>query len=93
MLSIAVFMHRVHTKISPPVFNGNFHRISHLYSTRSSDLNFSKHKLKLFKTKYRISIRVRQYGIILSRIVWKAPIFKVKIKSKRQNFDNQVSHF
>ena len=40
ILSIAVFMHRVHTKTSPPVFTGNFQRISHLYSTRSSTLNF-----------------------------------------------------
>ena len=93
MLSIAVFMHRVHTKISPPVFNGNFQRISHLYSTRSSDLNFSKHKLKLTKTKYIISIRGLAILTILSRIVWKAPIFKVKIKSKQQNFDDQVSYF
>ena len=47
ILSIAVFMHRVHTKTSPPVFTGSFQRISHLYSTRSSTLNFSKPKLKL----------------------------------------------
>ena len=39
ILSIAVFMHRVHTKTSPPVFTGNFQKISHLYSTRSSTLN------------------------------------------------------
>ena len=47
ILSIAVFMHTVHTKTSPPVFTGSFQRISHLYSTRSSTLNFSKPKLKL----------------------------------------------
>ena len=51
ILSIAVFMHRVHTKTSPPVFTGSFQRISHLYSTRSSTLNFSKPKLKLTKTR------------------------------------------
>ena len=49
-------MHRVHTKTSPPVFNRSFQRISHLYSTRSPTLNFSKPKLKLTKTKYRSSI-------------------------------------
>ena len=69
ILSIAVFMHRVHTKASPPVFTGSFQRISHLYSTRSSTLNFLKPKSKLTKTKYRISIRVRQYGMTSSRIV------------------------
>ena len=47
ILSIAVFMYRVHTKKSPPVFTGSFQGISHLYSTRSSTLNFSKPKLKL----------------------------------------------
>ena len=47
ILSIAVFMHRVHTKTFPPVFTGSFQRISHLYSTRSSTLKFSKPKLKL----------------------------------------------
>ena len=56
ILSIAVFMHRVYTKTSPPVFTGRFQMISHLYSTRSSTLNFSKPKFKLIKTKYRISI-------------------------------------
>ena len=40
ILSIAVFMHRIHTKTSPPVFTGDFHIISHLYSTRSSALIF-----------------------------------------------------
>ena len=57
ILSIAVFMHRVHTKTSPPVFTGSFQKIPHLYSTRSSTLNFSKPMLKLTKTKYRSSIR------------------------------------
>ena len=42
ILSIAVFLHKVHTKTSPPVFTGSFHRISHLYSTRLST--------ELFKT-------------------------------------------
>ena len=57
IFSIAVFLQRVHTKVSPPVFTGSFQWISHLYSTRSSTLNFSKPKLKLTKTKYRSSIR------------------------------------
>ena len=57
ILGIAVFMHRVHTKTSP-VFAGCSQMISHLYSTKLSILNFSKTKLKLTKTKYRISIRV-----------------------------------
>ena len=50
-------MHRVYTKASPPIFTRSFQRISHLYSTRSSTLSFSKPKLKLTKAKYRISIR------------------------------------
>ena len=41
IINIAVFMHRVHAKISS-LFTGSFQRISHLYSTRSSTLNFSK---------------------------------------------------
>ena len=40
-------MDRVQTKTSPPVFIGLFH----LYSTRSSTLNFSKPKLELTNTK------------------------------------------
>ena len=50
-------MHKFHTKIYPLVFTGSFKRISHLYYSRSSTLNFSKPKLKLTKTKYKISIR------------------------------------
>ena len=57
ILSIAIFMYRVRTKTSSPVFTGLFQGLSHLYSTRSSTLNFLKPKLKLTKTKYRISIR------------------------------------
>ena len=90
-------MHRIHTKTSPPVFTGSFQRISHLYSTKSSTLNFSKPKLKLTKTKCRISIR--------SPAIWndfvedclksteKTPFFKVKMKSKRLNFDKEISYF
>ena len=51
ILTIAVFMHRVHTKTYPSVFTGRFQRISHLYFTRSSTLNFSNPKLKLIKIK------------------------------------------
>ena len=50
-------MHIIHTKKSSPVFTGSFQMISHLYSTRSSTLNFVKPKIKLTKTKYRDSIR------------------------------------
>ena len=57
MLSTAVFLHRVYTKTSPPVFTGSFQRIFHLHSTRSSTMNFSKLKLRLTKTKYKILIR------------------------------------
>ena len=57
MLSIFVFMHRVLTITSAPVFTRSFQRICYLYSARSSILNFSKSKLKLTKTKYRSPIR------------------------------------
>ena len=90
-------MHSVHTKTSPPVFTGSFQRIFHLYSTRLSTLNFSKPKLKLTKTKYRISIR--------GPVIWndfikdclksieKTSFFKVKMKSKLLNYGNEISYF
>ena len=78
-------MHRVHTKTSPPAFNGSFQRISHLYSTRSSTLNFSKPKLKPTKTRYRISIRGpaiwNDFVEVGLKSVEKTPFFKVKMKS------------
>ena len=46
ILSIAVFLHSVHTKPSAPVFTGSYQKISHLYSTRLSTLKFSKPQLK-----------------------------------------------
>ena len=86
ILNIVAFMHRVHTKTSPPVFTGSFQRISHLYSTRSSTLNFSKPKLKLTKTKYRISIRGpaiwNDFIEDCLKSIEKTPFFKVKMKSK-----------
>ena len=97
ILSIAVFLHRVHTKTSPPVFTGSFQRISHLYSTRSSTLNFSKPKLKLTKTKYRISIRGpaiwNDFVEDCLKSIEKTPFSKLKMKSKLLNFDNEVSYF
>ena len=87
-------MHEVHTKTSPSVFNGSFQKICHLHSTRSSTLNFSKVKTK---TKHIISIR--------GQVIWnnfiedclkgieKIPFFKVKMKSKLPNFDNEISYF
>ena len=90
-------MHRVHKKTSPPVFTGSFQRIYHLYSTRSSTLNFSKRKLKLTKTKYRISIRDRairnDFVQDCLKSIEKTPFFKVKMKSKLLNFDNEISYF
>ena len=91
VLSIAIFMHRVHTKTSL-VFAGSIQRISHLYSTRSPTLNFSKPKLKLTKTKYRISIRDPSIWNYLKSIE-KTPFFKAKMKSKLRNFDNEISYF
>ena len=98
ILSIAaVFMHRVHTKTCPPVFTGSFQRISHLYSTRLSTLNFSKPRLKLTKTKYRISIRGpamwNDFVEVCLKSIEKTPFFKVKMKSKLLNFHNEVGYF
>ena len=88
-------MHRVHTKTSPSVFTGRFQRISYLYSTRSSTLNFSKPKLKLTTTKYRISIRGptvwNNFIEDCLKSIEKTPFFKVKMKSKLLNFHNEIS--
>ena len=90
-------MHRVHTKAYPPVFTGSFQKISHLYSTRSSTLNFSKPKLKLTKTKNRISIRGpaiwNDFVEDCLKSIEKTPFFKVKMKSKLLNFNNEISYF
>ena len=96
-LSIAVFMHRVHTKTSHPVFAGSIQRISHLYSTRSSTLNFSKPKLKLTKTRCRISIRDpaiwNNFVKDCLKSIEKNLFFEVNMKSKLLNFDNEISYF
>ena len=90
-------MHSVHTNISPHVFTGSFQRISHLYSTRLSTLNFSKPKLKLTKTKYRISIRGpaiwNDFVVDCLKGIEKTFFFKIKMKSKLLNFDNEISYF
>ena len=90
-------MDRVHTKTYPPVFTGSFQRISHLYSTRSSSFNFSKPKLKLTKTKCRISVRGpaiwNDFVEYCLKSVEKTLFFKVKMKPKLLNFDNEISYF
>ena len=50
-------MHEVYSKASTPVFIRRFQKFSHLHSTRPSILDFSNTKLKLTKSKYRISVR------------------------------------
>ena len=78
-------MHRAHTKTSHPVFTGSFQKISHLFSTRSSTLKFSKPKLKLTKTKHRISIRGpaiwNDFIEDCLKSIEKTPFFKVKMTS------------
>ena len=97
IFSIAVFLQRVHTKVSPPVFTGSFQWISHLYSTRSSTLNFSKPKLKLTKLKYRILIRDpaiwNDFVQDCLKSIEKTTFLKVKMKSKLLNFNNEISYF
>ena len=97
ILSNAVFMYRVHTKISRSVFTGSFQRISHLYSTTSSTWNFSKPKLELTETKYKISIRGptiwNDFAKGCLKSTEKYSFFKVKIKSKLLHFDNEISYF
>ena len=89
-------MHRAHTKVSLPVFTGHFQIISPLYSIRLSTLNFSKPKLKLTKTKYRISIRSptiwNDFDEDCLKSIEKSPCFKVKMKSKLPNFDDEISY-
>ena len=96
-LSIAAFIHRVHTKTSPLVFTGSFQRICHLYSTRSSTLNFSKPKLKLTKIRCRISISGpaiwNDFVKDCLKSIEKPPFLKVNLKSKLLNFDNEISYF
>ena len=88
-------MHRVHTKTSLPVFTGSFQRISHLYSTRSSTLTLSKPKLK--QTKYRISIRGpaiwNDFDEDCLKSIEKTNFFKVKMKFKLLNFNNEIGCF
>ena len=73
-------MHRLHTNISP-VFTGSLQSISHLYSERS---------------KYRISVRGPAIwnGFVEDclRSIEKTSFFKVKMKSKLLNFDNEISY-
>ena len=59
--------------------------------------NFSKPKLKLTKTKYRISIRGpaiwNDFVEDCLKSIEKTPFFKVKMKSKLLNFNNEISYF
>ena len=90
-------MHRAHTKISPPVFTGQFERISFIYSIRSPTLNLSKIKLKLTKTKYIISIGppTMWYDFVKDclKSIAKTPFFKVKMKSTLPNSGNETNYF
>ena len=76
-------LNRVDTKTPPPVFTVNFQNISYVHSTRLTNLNFSKPKLKLTKFKYRILNKGsgNMKGFCRKSIEI-TPFFKFKMKSK-----------
>ena len=90
-------MHRAHTKVSLPVFTEHFQKISPLCSIRSSTLNFSKPRLKLTKTKYRISFDppTIRYDFVKDclKSIAKTRFFKVKMKSTLPNPGNETNYF
>ena len=97
IFNVSIFMHKINTKTAPYTFTQHFQRIVHKYPTKYSNSNYKKPKVKLAKTKFRISIRGPS---IWNNFISKSEkeiksllLFKSRVKLKLLQYDNEMMFF
>ena len=79
-------MHKVKIGTIPSVFDNKFEVPYHSYPTRFSNINFTKRKLRLKKSRFRIFVRGptiwKDFVDTEEKALGSALLFKTKVKSK-----------
>ena len=90
-------MHKIKNRTAPSLFLEKFEQPSRSNSTRFSSGNYRKPQIKLRKCRFRISIRGPAIWNDLvgstEKEIQSFSHFKIKIKSKLLNFENEVTFF
>ena len=97
ILNHASFMPRINTNSAPIIFLDKLTKLSQLYPTRFSQLNFTKPTHKLYRCNYRISIRgpyIRNEHLTKKEKEKKLiSNLKLAVKSKLLLSNNELSYF
>ena len=95
LLNTSIVMHKINTGIGPVAFHITFKMPSHSYSTRFSSVNYSKPKTRLHKSRSRISIRGpatwNNFIANTEKELESSSLFKSRVKTKRLDFENDVT--
>ena len=90
-------MHQISTKTAPSAFLSKFKKPSHLYPTRFSNVSYIKPTYKLYKCKFRISIRRsylwNEFLTQTEKEIESTSSFKIVVKHKLLSLYNELSHF
>ena len=57
ILNTSIFMHKIHYPTAPKISDPSFGKTSHKYTTKFSKLNYKRPRLKLSRSKFRMSDR------------------------------------
>ena len=85
-------MHKIKTGTGPKVFHTDFKKTYHSYPTRFSNVNYSKLKPRLRKSRFRISIRGaaiwNSFVANEDKELESSSLFKAKVKAEFLGFEN-----
>ena len=97
LFNVSVFMHKVKIGTIPSAFDNKFEVPYHSYPTRFSNINYTKPKLKLKKSRFRISIRgpTIWYDFVGTeeKELESTLLFKTKVKAKLHKLENEINFF
>ena len=97
LLQALLFMHKIKTNSSPPIFLHQFQTINHEYATRYSRNNFKEPKRETNYAKYCIHSRgLVIWNSFLNEIeknILSHHFFNLKIKEKIFEFEEELSFF
>ena len=90
-------MHKIRIGSAPLAFDKTFEIPTHSYPTSFSSASYRKPKIKLRKTRFRISIRGptiwNDFVGKTEKELTSSSLFKEKIKSKLINFEKEFNFF
>ena len=90
-------MYKIKKETGPAAFYTTFKMPSHSYPTRFSSVNYSKPKTRLLQSRFRISIRGpviwNNFVANTEKELESSSLFKLKVKTKPLDFENELTFF